>query len=346
MKKQFSKFFMGVIAVSLAIISLPVAALNSIVPAPTNYGVQMNGVAVEIWVDYIMGNLFKDNSFVNFCYNESQNVLGGSVVHIPQAGAKPTVVKNRNSYPATAVRRTDTDITYPLDVYTTDPTHIPKAETMEISYDKMGSVLDEHLESMSETIADHLLFSWAPTSSANILRTTGSAILAHLPSATGNRKKLVKEDLKRAQSLMNKQGIAKADRYALIPEDMYQQLTEDSTLMARDGVNGGELSLKDGVVLRLYGFNIISRATTVAYTNAGTPVPKAPGAAAAATDNDSVICWQKNAVAKAQGTVEFFENQKDPQYYGDIYSILVKMGGRKRRDLGEGVVAIVQDASA
>ncbi len=68
----------------------------------------------EIWQDHIEGNLFKNNEFLLASTDVGQYVLQGKVVHIPQAGALPTVVKNRTVIPATVVQRTDTDITYTL----------------------------------------------------------------------------------------------------------------------------------------------------------------------------------------------------------------------------------------
>lgn len=297
----------------------------------------------EIWVDYIMQNLFKNSEFMVKCFDESDKVLAGRVVHIPQAGAKPTVVKNRAiGSTATNVTRVDTDITYNLDDYTTDPTLITDAEANEISYDKIGSVLDEHLQTLRETIGDDLLIKWLTgIPAANIIRTTGGAVATALaPGATGTRLKFLKADLKAAQNLFNKQNIPAEERYALFPTDLYSQLQEDSDLMQRD--NALDMNLKDGVVGRLYGFNLIERSSTPVFTNASPPVVKALGAASATTDNMSVVCWQKNAVAKALGSVKFFEALNDPNSYGDIYSALVKMGGRARRTLFQGVAAIVQ----
>jgi|ERR1019366_5563719 hypothetical protein len=301
----------------------------------------LNAIQQEFWVNYIIGNLFKDNSFLMKCFDESDSVLAGSVVHIPQAGAKPTVVKNRSSFPATMVKRTDTDITYPLDVYSTDPTLITNAEEKEISYNKIDSVLGEHVSSLNESFSDDLLFKWAPTLAGNIINTTGDSVATALaPSATGNRNKFTKEDLKAAQRLMNKQNIAKEDRYALCPTDLYAQLMEDKELIRRDGVMGGEIDLKEGIVLRLFGFALMERSDTTVYdvTNA----PKAPAASGTTTDNMAVICWQKNAVAKAMGSAKFFESIGLAENYGDTYSAEIKLGGRSRRANGAGVVAIVQ----
>lgn len=348
MKKSLAgKLFLLLVSTALLITSAVSAATGLQLHLPVNPGVTIHtcGVEVEIWVDYIIGNLFKDDQFLNDCFDESEYVLGGAVVHIPQAGAKPTVVKNRSSYPAVAVRRTDTDITYPLDEYSTDPTHITDAEAAQASYSKMDSVLGEHVASLSENYADDMLYKWAPTDAACIIRTTGAdAATALSASATGTRKTFVKEDLQRAQALLDKQKVSKKDRFALIPTDMASELKNDADLKKRDF--GAELDLKDGVIGKLYGFTLRERTDTVLYTNAATPVPKAPGAAGAATDNLAVICWQKNAVARAMGSKKFFEDLKSALYYGDIYSCAIRLGGRKRRSDGYGVVAIVQAAGA
>lgn len=336
------------LVVTASIMALPLvfALLHrfNILKAPAVMpGTKANGITQEFWVNYIIGNLFKDNSFLNYCFDESDYVLEGSVVHIPQAGAKPTVVKNRSSFPATAVRRTDTDITYVLDVYTTDPTHIPNAETIEVSYDKIDSVLGEHIDSMEEAYADDMLVKWAPTAASQIILTTGAASGSSLSAgATGTRKTFLKEDLKAAQTKMNKQKTPKNDRYALIPTDMLSELQDDPDLKKRDGVNGNEMDIKNGVIGKLYGFTILERSEGIAYSNAGTPVPKAYGSATATTDNQAVLCWQKNAVAKAKGSIKVYENKGDATYYGDVYSAEAKLGGRKRRAGGEGVIAIVQ----
>lgn len=304
----------------------------------------LNAITVEIWVKYIMDNLFKDNSFVNMCFSADDNVLNGSVVHIPQAGAKPVVTKNRATFPAPIILRADSDVTYPLDIYRTDPTLIPNAELMEISYDKIGSVIGEHINALGDEIADDQLIKWLTSLPASrIIRTTGGATAGHAGGATGNRKKFLKEDLKKARFMMNKLGIDKKERYALIDSDMFDQLADDSDLKARD--NALELDMENGIIKKLYGFALIERSTSGIFNNAGTPAVKAYGAANATTDNGAVVCWQKNAVEKALGSIKFFENKDSAENYGDIYSAEVKFGGRVRRTNAEGIVAIVQDAA-
>lgn len=307
----------------------------------------------ELWVKYIVSNLFKGAEFLSLCKRADEYVLQGSLVHIPQAGAKPAVIKNRSSLPATIAKRTDTDIVYLLDEFTSNPTLISNAEKYEESPDKLASVLDEHVQTIREVIGDEMIYNWlagfaasgagspaAAIAAATVLRTTGSNVAAHMAGATGTRKLFVKENLQAARTLMNKQNVPKEDRYALVSSDMLDQLMQDSDLKKRDMAL--ELDMENGAIARLYGFNILERSYVATYDNASTPVIKAVGAAGAFSDNDVVLCWQKNSVELALGSVQVFEELNKPDYYGDVYSALVRAGGRKTRKDAEGVVAIVQ----
>lgn len=331
---------------SLFLFSLPFQA--------TEKGPALMAIQKEIWVNYIIENLFKNNGFLQRAFNDDEFVLQGKVVHIPQAGGKPTVVKNRNSFPATAVRRTDVDIAYVLDEFSTDPTHIQNAEMVELSYNKIDSVIGEHVATLGETIGDHILINWLQDSAAGsgaagiaaapVLRTTGAAVAAHMPGATGNRLLITRNDFKAARTHLNKLNIPNENRFALVSADMLDQLMNDSVLETRDSAL--ELDMRSGTIGRLYGFELLERSYVATYDNAATPAVKAVGAASAGTDNDAAIFWQQNAVARALGTVDFFEDQRNPLYYGDIYSALIRMGGRKRRQNAEGIVAVVQAPSA
>jgi len=296
----------------------------------------------EIWQDHIEGNLFKNNEFLLASTDAGQYVLQGKVVHIPQAGALPAIVKNRSSLPATVVQRGDTDVTYTLDEYTTDPILIPNAETFELSYSKRESVLGEYESSLRQTVADNLLIDWCPTSTTGtIVRTTGSSVTTHLAGTTGNRKKFTVNDLKKAQLELNKQNVPMEGRYALVSAEMFQQLTDDmSATQYRDF--SAAYDVKDGVLGRLFGFHIMMRGSVATYTNATNPVVNPYGATADEEDNDGVLCWQIGAVERALGQITFFERIGDPTYYGDVYSVSVRMGGRKRRADAKGIVAIVQ----
>lgn len=308
-------------------------------------GVFKADIQAEFWVDYIIKKLWKDNVFLQKAYSDDQYVVGGKIVHIPQPGASPTVTKNRSSFPASAVRRTDTDILYSLDEYTTDPTHIQDAEKVELSYDKIDSVLGEHTNSLNQTVADDMIYKWMNgIPGANIITTSGSSFTSNISGQTGTRLAMTHSDLKKARTAMNLANVPQADRYALLEENMLDQMVDSlSTTQYKDFSQYYDAA--SGTIGKLYGFNIMSRSTvamTAASLSSGNLVVNALGAATSATDQCASLIWQKDSVTRALGEVKFFEKINDPQYYGDVYSALLRMGGRRRRSDNAGVIVIRQ----
>ena len=299
----------------------------------------------ELWVSYIQDNLFKNNSFIDRAYSESASVLGGKVVHLPQAGAKPVVQKNTTGV-GVAVSRTDTDITYNLDAYRTIPTVIEKAEQAELSYEKMNSILGEHLEVLRERCGDEMAIKWltGALEAGNVVSTTGADAAVTESGQTGNRKTTKAIDVLALKTKMNKQNIAKDGRVLVCESNMLDQLVNDlSVTQQRDFSSAVDSAT--GVVGRLYGFEIIER-SDVAICNGANSAVNAFGSTTLGTDNLVCLAFQRNAVAKAVGEIDVFENTNDPLHYGNVYSALVRFGGRARRTNAEGVFALVQGAGS
>lgn len=303
------------------------------------------GLALELWQSDIVAPLFADNSFLSKAFNADQFVLAGKVVHIPQAGSPSNTVKNRAVFPATAVKRTDTEVTYALDEYTTDPRRIDQADKIEFSYDKRNSIIVDDKASMLEVVTNEFIYNWSPTVATSILRTTGAAVAAHLPGATGNRKLLTVKDVSNARFAMNKRNVSKENRYALVDSDQYSQLLD--SMSEKDQIAfHAQANVAEGTIGKLYGFSFYERSAGAKYNNAATPAPKTWDAVGAATDNAAVLFWQQNSVERALGTVLAFDNPGVATYYGDILSFLVRAGGRIRRADQFGIIAVVQDATA
>src|SRR5699024_3535537 len=191
---------------------------------------------------------------------------------------------------------------------TSDPMLIPNADTIELSYDKRQSVTSEAQAKLRQEVAESLLINWAPGSS-KVVKTTGDAVSATAPSATGNRKLIVLANLKAAMTKMNKEDIPMENRYALFSAEMYDQFIEGLTATQyRDFAQGFDQA--NGILGKLYGFNIMMRSTSLIYDTSYDV--KAKGSAGAATDHEAVLCWQQNSVERALGEVKFFENIGDP----------------------------------
>lgn len=308
------------------------------IPMPRNV---LRGVVLEQWVAYIIERFWKDNQFLKNAYDDSQYVVSGRIVHIPQPGSKPAVVKNRGTFPGTAVRRTDTDITYALDEYTTDPTHIPNIDAIHLSYNKQDSVLGDHMSVLDETVADDMILKWA--ANGTVVKTTGGSAagtVAGVGGQTGTRLGFHHSDLKKLMIKMNADNCPKNDRFVLIDDNMYEFFYDSlSETNAKDFSRYADA--ENGIVGKLHGFNIMTR-SSVAVAVTGTDAIKALGSAIAATDNLVSLAWQKNTVAFAIGDTKLFQNLNDALYYGDIHSALVMAGGRVRRTDGKGIYNIIQ----
>lgn len=331
-----------VVMISFVALTLVVIAIKGESKLPA--GVHRADVQVEVWANYLIQRFWKDNAFLKHVYSDDQYVLAGKVVHIPQIGGSPTVVKNRSVYPAVAVKRADNDVTYPLDVYTSDPVHIEDADKYELSYDKINSVFGDSSGVINQEIADDLIIKWLTgLTGKSLIATTGADAAATAPDATGNVKLLTAADIRKAMTQMNVDNVPKTDRFIMPSANMLDHLIQSlSDTQYKDF--SSYVDAKNGVVGKLFGFTFLDRSST-AITNAAGAV-KPLGAVSAATDKEVTLCWQKDSLAAALGEVKFFDNINDPQYYGDVYSALQRAGGRRRRADNKGVIEIYQAVGA
>lgn len=308
----------------------------------------MFAVQVEIWQTDIEEQIFKDNAFVRFSFKADEYV-NGRAVHIPQSGGSGNVSKNRTSLPANVRKRTDTDVIYLIDEFTTDPVLIANADTVELSYDKRQSVLGEDKNKLSQNIAEEMIYNWLhdqtsgdPMPASRFIPTTGDAIPATAPSATGFRKAAKITDLQSVATFFrNENRFFEGQMFSLQTANMHAQMfPADSLITATYMQAATEEERRSGLIMKAQGFGIMSRSTVVVVSSAD--VIKAPGAAGAAGDREACLCWYKLAVETAYGTVKMFDQIGAPEYYGDLYSFLCRMGGRARRADWAGVALLVQ----
>lgn len=303
---------------------------------------QMNmAIQKEIWMSTIVEGLFADNSFLSKAINADEFVQQGKIVHIPNAGAASKTQKNRTDLPAQVKKRTDKDLTFNLDEFTSDPVLIPNADTVELSYGKRESVVRQDRSKLHEDVANGILFSWSPAKSHTIL-TTGDVVGAHTNAATGNRRAFTKKEVNNAMKRFNRDNVPQEGRYLLLDADMYSQLLDSMTEKEADAFHN-LADIKNGVIGKLYSFNIMMRSKALLYT--GATAAKEWEAEGAETDCAGALAWHENSVCRALGEIKAFENEGDATYYGDVYSFLLRAGGRPMREDMKGFLAIVQDTA-
>lgn len=317
-------------------------------------GFAFMALQTEVWIKDIQENLYMENDFLKYATNDSVWV-NNKTVHVPQAGSAPGVEKNRSSLPASIAGRTDTELTYDISSYTTDPQVIQRFEEVQLSYDKRNSILMNMMEAIRFTFAQQILYSWAPSGATRQVRTSGSTSTLNLPNstATGSRKMITVADITALKQILDNDRIPKKGRVLLVPDYMY-----NTDILNISGIvqaySFGAPVMPEGVVARLMGFDIITRPEVLTYDNTGTPVIKAISGdgtvtTPATSDNGAAIAYHPNYVSYAVGQIIPYQNSGSngnglPEYYGSIFSAELWGGGAKRRTDQKGVAVLVQSA--
>lgn len=302
----------------------------------------------ELWLQTIQEQLFASDEFLTAVGLDHSAYVNNRTVHIPQAGANPTISKNLSTFPVAVGSRTDADLTYNVDLFYSQPIRVGADETQYLSYDKRMSVLSSHLKKMRNVLGNNTLYAWAAAvPAASIIRTTGATAVgtALAPSASGTRKPPVLADFYTANAILDAQNLNPADRrYAIVPSSMYWQLISDSNI-TKHLEWGASPVAPTGQVPTIAGITLLKRSSVTVWDT--TPavktvndegVPSSP----ATTDNMGILIISESYVSKALGQIDVYTKDKDPQYFGDIMSVSVAHGASKMRTNGEGIVALVQ----
>jgi hypothetical protein len=299
----------------------------------------------EIWIQDIQETLHQGSEFILQGTDHSAFV-SNKVVHVPQSGSMSAIEKNRSSLPATIAQRTDTELTYSLNDYTTDPVLITDLDELQTSYMKRQSVLRQHLDAMNERIGNEVAYEWSPSASASlVLRTTGGATsLKPNSTATGTRNLITKEDISKMARKLDLDNAPKNDRVLLLPTSMYYELFSTDALIRNDF--GRALNMVNGQATEIFGLKVFVRPSVVLFNEVSAGVKKAVGSADATTDCYGAIAFQKNAVAQALGSIKVFANEDLPEYYGSVFSAQVFHGAKMLRSDNKGIVAIAQGYNA
>lgn len=312
-------------------------------------------VAVEFWDTIIAKNLYRGYEWLGRAKNRDANVLGGKVVHIPQAGATPNVVRNRTQYPIPFVKRSDTDITYVIDELSSDTTAVFEAEKWELSYAKIPDVLDDHIKEISKRTAQNALFRYLGSNpsngtlnAANIIRTSGATTGHLLTGATGTRNKLMVADVTNGLIVIKsqtKKDLNTGKRALILTLESYNELRSDSALDSSLKYDVVGAVFKDGELVKLAGLDIIVTDVLPRFSNAGTPLAKDSldtTVANAVTDNDVSMIVDFDYVHIARSATKMFYEANNTEMQADIMNALSRMGASRERFDQAGIVAIVQ----
>ncbi|HOI32972.1 MAG: hypothetical protein PHG67_06150 [Bacteroidales bacterium] len=170
------------------------------------------------------------------------------LIHFVDIGGDPDVLVNNTTYPIDVQDLTDADKAIALDKYQTKATRITDDELYAISYDKMGSVIERHRESIDSTKYSRAIHALAPaghTSATPVLLTTGSA------SPDGGRKMLTRADIINLKKAYDKLKVPSAGRILVLNPDHVADLLLVDQKFADQYYN-----YTSGKIANMYGFEV------------------------------------------------------------------------------------------
>lgn len=313
-----------VTSVTLAFVAL------GLVPRNIPDGSLMAGVNKEIWTSVIMEHFYPDGSWLNETVDMTEWV-DFNTINLADAGLDPEVLVNNTSYPVPTMPRPDTPLTIELETYDTKNTVVRNVEAIEAAYPKMESVTRGHRNQLQLTAQKRGAYNIAPagnTANTPVILTTGE------DDGTG-RKRLKGNDLLRLASAFDLQDFG-PDRIWLAHAKHIEDLMLDKDL--GDVLKAQVISLKTFGVAEMYGFKCYKWSKQPAYVRA-TLVKKAYGAAVTSADTDIVsVVYLKNEVMRADGTIDMFLREKDPEARGDIIGFQKRFKCMPIRAVGQGAI--------
>lgn len=266
------------------------------------------GLLVELWTGEILKNFRHTNSFLGRIARKD-SMVNKNAIHFVDIGVDPKVLVNNTTYPIPSAQRTDEDIVIALDKFETENTIITDDELYALPYDKPGSVINQHRETLEEYTAEKAAHSLCPTedtAETPIVMTTGAS-----NGYTQARKRLTINDVIKAQRLLDEMKIPADGRELVLCPLHVEDLLLDSKAFENQYSR-----IKPGEVLDMYGFKVTKFVANPVFNNA-TGKKKAFGAAVnPASDLPASLFFYNRRAVQATGSVKMYkaEAKDDPKY--------------------------------
>jgi len=268
----------------------------------------MASLLKELWTGEIIKKFRHTGEFLSRIPSRNEFV-NNNTIHLVDIGADPEVLINNTTYPIEINFREDEDVPIGLDKFDTTNTAVSDDELYALPYDKKGSVADNHREVLEEKTADKAAHSLAPNINATstpIVMTTGASNGELYP-----RKRLTTADIIMAKRKLDDLNVPKKDRILVLCNEHIQDL-----LLIDESFERQYKDIKEGVILKMYGFDIYEYNNCPKYVDVNNVLTKKAFGAATDPENDqaaSFFFYAQRAV-QARGSVDMYysDSKTDP----------------------------------
>ncbi len=282
----------------------------------------------EVWVDQVKEGFYPDDNFLKKVSDYSQFV-DNNRLHIASAGIDPKVLINNSTYPINSAIRSDEDNVIALDKFETENTIVRRPDALELSYDKLESVIKQHRSTLRKGVSMKAIHAFAPTSDTDdtpVVMTTGE-------TASG-RKRLRFADILALKERFDDAEIPLDERFLVLhPKHVSDLLLEDLKLFK------DLTSIKDGEPLKFAGFGCFAFPFMPMYrTTSNTLAKIAYGAAKLDTDQFASVAFYSQEVMKADGDIQMYALENDPRERATIVGFDKRFVALPIRNKGIGAI--------
>jgi len=286
----------------------------------------------DLWTGEIIKHFRHESAFLSRVPKANQYV-DNDVIHLADIGADPDVLINNTTYPIAVSQREDEDITISLDKFDTENTAITDDELYALPYDKPGSVINQHRETLEEKTLEKSLHSLCPAadgSNTPVVMTSGDS-----NSETQARKRLIVGDIIKMKRYLDLLKVPQAGRELVLNPWHVSDLLTTSQAFKEQWYRR-----ETGKILNMFGFNISELGYFPVFDN-GSGEKKAFGAAEAPASDlaASVVFYNRRAV-HARGSVKmYYQDAKvDPQYRRSVIGFRLYHICLPKKNLGFGAL--------
>lgn len=221
--------------------------------------------------------------------------VGNNMINMTEIGADPDVLINNTTYPIAVAQRTDDNIALALYKYDTTNTEVTDDELTALPYDKEGSIVQQHRDTLEEKMLAHSLHSLCVagnSATTPVLETTG-------PDDGTGRRMLQPADLIKLQLALDMLKVSGTRRLVLCPQHCADLLVTDLTFATPYH------NAKDGAIMpNYYGFDTRKYVNVPVFNAAG--AKKAFGANGAGGDRQASTVFIVGKSFTALGSLKFY----------------------------------------
>jgi len=292
--------------------------------------------------------LFPMNEFYKKAISESGLTVDAATFEIPNlTDVDEAVLGAPTKLPLEIQKSDDTKVTGTMKLIYGKPILIEDEEEIVTNYNKRLNKQLQQAGAINTKAGDYAAYQWLPSSTGDIVVTTGTGRASNVTGLTGTRKAATKADILKVK---NKLMLANAlnvpgELYALVTPDVYNDLLAIAEFVDYDKT-GNTSKLEQGVLGKILGFNIMVRSKAghigALYTAANAKIWTP---ATAATDRPVSLFWHSGMVCYAESSPKAYIKVDDPTMLGTVINAKVRFGAEICRTDEKGVVALAEVAS-